>query len=96
MVDLEGAMSAGRRGALGVANSRGDSRPWGGVWRREREVLLRLIGCPWLPDQRKAAVEWRVEMDVWGGWLGRLPLSQGPWGITRGGYRVSRAVPVAC
>ena len=29
-VDPEGPMSAARRGALGVANSRGDSRPGGG------------------------------------------------------------------
>ena len=31
MADPEGPMSARPRGALGVANSRGDSRPGGGV-----------------------------------------------------------------
>ena len=30
VVDPEGPMSSGRRGAIGVANSRGDSRPGGG------------------------------------------------------------------
>ena len=55
-------MSAGRRGALGVANSRGDSRPGGGVWKRERVILLCLAGCLWGPDRTKAAEGRRVEM----------------------------------
>ena len=36
MVDPEEPMRAGQRGALGVANSRGDSRPGGGGCGRER------------------------------------------------------------
>ena len=61
MVDPEGPLSAGRRGALGVANSRRDSRPGGWVWKRERGVLLCLAGCPWCPDPTKAAGGQRVE-----------------------------------
>ena len=54
VVDPEGPMRAGRRAALGVGNSRRNSRTaGGGVWKRERWDLLRRAECPWHPDQSR-------------------------------------------
>ena len=86
MVDPKGPMSAGRRGAFGVANSRGNSRPGrGGGWRRGLGVLLRPAGCPWRPDRREAVVGWQAEMDFGRDWPGQLPLPRGRWEHHDGG-----------
>ena len=53
-------MSAWRREALGVANSRGDSRPGAGVWKRERGDLFPPAECPWHLGQSKEAGRWLV------------------------------------
>ena len=67
-------MSAGRRGALGVANSKGDSRPGGGVWKRERGDLYRPVEGPWHPGQSKEAGGWLVETGGGGREVRHLPL----------------------
>ena len=88
-------MRAGRRGALGVANSSGDSRPGGGVWRRARGDLLRPPECPWHTG-RPGEAGGRLNGVGGGGRQERqlpLPGRRGRYG---GRYRVGRAVPVAC
>ena len=88
-------MSAGRRGSLGVANSRRDSRPGGGVWKRERGDLFRRAECGWHPGQSEEAGGWLVEVGGGEQEVRHLPLlgCQGQYG---GRYRVGRAIPVTC
>ena len=88
-------MSAGRRGALGVANSNGNSRPGGGVWKRERGDLFGPAECPWHPGQSKEAGGWLVEVGDGGREVGHLPPlgCQGQYG---GRYRAGRTIPVPC
>ena len=95
MVDPEGPMSAGRRGALGVANSRGDSRPGGEVWKRERGDLLRPAECPWHPGRSREAGGRLVEVGYRGRQGRQLPLP-GCGGQYGGGYGAGRAIPVTC
>ena len=66
-------MSEGQRGALGVANSDGDSRPGGGVWKRRRGALFRPAECPWHPGRSKEAGGWLVEVGDGGRRVRRLP-----------------------
>ena len=82
VVDPEGPMSAGRRGALGVANSNGCSRTGGGGWRSERGELLSPAECPWHPSQSREAGGRLIEMGDRGrqGWQHPLPERRGQCG----------------
>ena len=75
-------MSAGLRGTLGVANFKGDSRPGGGVWQRERGELFRPAEYPWHLSQSKEAGVWLVEVGDRGRAARNLPLQgrQGQYG----------------
>ena len=67
----------------------------GGVWRRERVVLLRLAGCPWHLGQLTVAGGRWFKLSG-GGQQGRLPPLPGHRGQYGGRYGVGRAVSVAC
>ena len=88
-------MSAGRRGALGVANSRRGSRPGGGGCKRKRGSRIRPAECPWHPGQSKRAGKRLNDVGV-GGQQERRPPPLGRQERYGGRYRASRAILVTC
>ena len=95
VVDPEGPRSAGRRGALGVANSKVDTKPGRGMWRRAHRVLFPPVECPGRPDWRKAKVRWRVEV-AGGGQQRRFPLLLARQEHYEEGVQVGSPVSISC
>ena len=89
-------MSAERRGALGVANSRVVSRPGGGVWRRDCGSGFVWMGVHGVRIRGRQLTSGELRCPSGEGGRSICPHFREAGPIVGKGYWAGRAVPVTC